>query len=397
MNKRAWLAVTLALASCGHPESKAPEQASAAPMPAVKYRGSAVSASGLHVDLSISAEGDYTVYFFDPSGDDLPAAQLRDARVESSGERAALRINDTGESWIGKGALPASADVKLSIAFSFRGNPDSVPIALNAVNAPLDYVCPMDPDVRSASPGKCPRCGMKLVTGIPDPEEYPLNLETSPPRIHAGEKAELVFTVNSPATGKPVNKFEIVHERLFHLFVVSSDLKYFVHDHPEYDGAGKFRYAANFPRAGMYRVLCDFYPAEGTPQLAPKTIFVGGPASFGEAKLAADLHPQRGRNTTAELAMEPAKPVAGSAAHLTLQLQPADGLEKFLGAWAHMLAASDDVIDLLHEHPYDSQNGRIEFDMAFPRARTYRVWIQFQRKGAVNTVAFNVPVQEGQP
>jgi hypothetical protein len=34
------------------------------------------------------------------------------------------------------------------------------------------------------------------------------------------------------------------------------------------------------------------------------------------------------------------------------------------------------------------------FNVIFPRARTYRVWIQFQRKGVVNTVAVNIPVTE---
>ena len=29
------------------------------------------------------------------------------------------------------------------------------------------FVCPMDPEVRSKGPGKCPRCGMTLVPGIP--------------------------------------------------------------------------------------------------------------------------------------------------------------------------------------------------------------------------------------
>jgi len=32
----------------------------------------------------------------------------------------------------------------------------------------LEYVCPMDKDIRSATPGKCPRCGMTLVKGIPE-------------------------------------------------------------------------------------------------------------------------------------------------------------------------------------------------------------------------------------
>jgi hypothetical protein len=77
------------------------------------------------------------------------------------------------------------------------------------------------------------------------------------------------------------------------------------------------------------------------------------------------------------------------------RLTPADGLEKYIGAWAHMLAASDDLIDLIHTHPFIADGGpQLEFTLEFPRARTYRVWVQFQRKGVVNTAHFDVPVKE---
>jgi hypothetical protein len=32
--------------------------------------------------------------------------------------------------------------------------------------------------------------------------------------------------------------------------------------------------------------------------------------------------------------------------------------------------------------------------MTFPSAGIYRVWVQSQRKGVVNTVAFNIPVRQ---
>ena len=32
--------------------------------------------------------------------------------------------------------------------------------------------------------------------------------------------------------------------------------------------------------------------------------------------------------------------------------------------------------------------------MIFPREGVYRVWVQFQNKGEVNTMAFNVPVKQ---
>ena len=332
----------------------------------------------------------------DAAGEDLPAAQASEVSLEVDGRAIPLQINDTGESWTGKGGLPV--DLASRVTFSIQGKADSATVPLTAVDLPLDYVCPMDPDVRSATPGVCPRCGMKLTMGIADPIEFPLQLLVTPPDFHAGQKVDLAFSVEIPGTGKSVSHFETVHEKLFHLFIVSNDLQYFVHDHPRYNGSGEFHYIAVFPKAGMYRVLGDYYPSGATPQLAPQTILVPGDSvSFAEAKLTPDLGVQKGSNMEVSLTTDPPHPVAGDLVRLYCQLNPADGLEKYLGAWAHMLAASDDLIDLLHEHPFNAAEGKIEFDMTFPRARTYRVWVQFQRKGVVNTVAFNVPVQSAQP
>jgi hypothetical protein len=36
---------------------------------------------------------------------------------------------------------------------------------------------------------------------------------------------------------------------------------------------------------------------------------------------------------------------------------------------------------------------RIEFEVVFPRSRAYRLWVQFQKDGIVNTVHFDVPVE----
>jgi len=39
----------------------------------------------------------------------------------------------------------------------------------------------------------------------------------------------------------------------------------------------------------------------------------------------------------------------------------------------------------------------MQFSLIFPRARTYRVWVQFQRQGVVNTAHFDVPVAVEHP
>jgi hypothetical protein len=34
----------------------------------------------------------------------------------------------------------------------------------------------------------------------------------------------------------------------------------------------------------------------------------------------------------------------------------------------------------------------VEFEVVFPQSSVYRMWVQFQRDGVVNTVHFDVPV-----
>jgi hypothetical protein len=75
-------------------------------------------------------------------------------------------------------------------------------------------------------------------------------------------------------------------------------------------------------------------------------------------------------------------------------LDPVEGFEKYLGAWGHLLAASDDLIDMVHQHPlFVDGASEVQFNMVFPRSQAYRVWVQFQRNGVVNTVHFDIPVK----
>ena len=258
----------------------------------------------------------------------------------------------------------------------------------------------MDADVRSDKPGFCSRCGMKLVLGIPEEVEYQVDLTLSPRVFHAGDKVQMAFRISDPKTSKNVTKYEIVHEKLFHMFIVSGDLKYFLHDHPVPQSDGTFLFDMIFPKPGMYRVVGDFYPAGGTPQLIPRTVIVpGGKGVELPQSDHADLKPELGvshcQNVDVELTMDPPQPMAGFKTLLFFRIKPVEGFEKYIGAWAHMLAASDDLIDLIHDHPYIADGGpQLQFNIIFPRARKYRLWVQFQRKGVVNTAEFTIPVSE---
>jgi len=257
------------------------------------------------------------------------------------------------------------------------------------------WVCPMDPDVRSSIAGVCPRCGMKLASNLPEATEYHMDLNTSPRTLRPGQPSQLIFAVHDPWKGRPVTNFQIVHEKLFHMFVISQDLEFFVHDHPVFTPDGTFRYdSLKLPKAGMYRVLADFYPDGATPQLIAKTMIVSGTPPPA-VHLTRDYSTKGASNMRVDFRTDPPQVIAGVKTQLHFTITPGDGLEKYLGAWGHMLAASEDLIDLIHTHPFIAYGGpNIQFNLTFPRPGNYRVWVQFQRNGVVNTAHFDIPVQE---
>ena len=221
-----------------------------------------------------------------------------------------------------------------------------------------------------------------------------MDLELNPRPPKPGEPVELSFHIHDPWKDNPVKNFQVVHEKLFHMFAISEDMEFFVHDHPVLGDDGVFRYRMSFPHGGMFRILGDFYPDGATPQLIAKTVLVPGtpPAPIN---LGRDYTPKKDANLEVELVTDPAVPIAHSKTMLFFTVKPAEGLEKLLGAWGHMLVASEDLVDMIHSHPYLADGGpQIQFNIIFPRAAKYRIWVQFQRLGVVNTVHFDVPVED---
>ena len=221
-----------------------------------------------------------------------------------------------------------------------------------ALADPGVYFCPMDLDVRSNEPGFCPRCRMALVAGLPDPADYHMDLTLNPAVPRAGQTATLGFTVRDPWENRTVQDFEVMHERIFHLFVMSQDLEFFQHIHPLQDAEREGLFVdVELPNPGLYQVLADFYPVGGTPQLIAKSFIVPN-GRLEAVELDADYTaPKQGENLQVELVTEPAVPIAGQETEMYFTVSPAEGLEEYIGAWGHMLAVSDDLIDTVHGHP----------------------------------------------
>lgn len=208
------------------------------------------------------------------------------------------------------------------------------------------FVCPMHPDVRVATPGTCPKCGMRLVpAGAETPGTY--LLETNPAALKAGARARLTLRVRHPVSDELVRQFVEVHEKLFHLFVVSHDLRHFEHVHPALIADGSFEIDVTLPRAGAYQLYADFWPEGGTPQLLQRTLLTAGFVDDPEtarARLQPDIGDKSDRGIIVKLQLSAGDGlVAGRQEMFRLRLSdaasgaPVTDLQPFLGASGHAL------------------------------------------------------------
>jgi hypothetical protein len=271
------------------------------------------------------------------------------------------------------------------------------------------FRCPMHPDVREKTPGTCPRCGMALVeaTAHPAAEVYRLETESSPSVLRSGIASKIRFRVRDDRTGTVVRQYETVHERAFHLFLVSQDLEHFEHLHPELRPDGSLELMLSFPRPGPYHFYADFLPAGGLPQLlhtAVVTADYDGTLADAERALVTDMADKVVDGLRVRL--ESPAQVAGREQAISVFLEDADSntpvtdLQPYLGAWGHMLILSWDLADVVHSHPIaeisDSGGPRIVFSQRFPRAGRYRLWAQFQRGGEIAVASFTLDVAEAE-
>jgi hypothetical protein len=271
------------------------------------------------------------------------------------------------------------------------------------------FVCPMHPDVRAADPGSCSKCGMALVP-LPNvaPRAFLLDVETAPAVLKPGTRTTLKLRVRDPIAGNVVTRFTEVHEKVFHLFVVSHDLTYFDHIHPTLAADGTLSIDVELPRAGGYQLYTDFLPDGATPQLLQRAIFTAGYSQdpeAGRARLVVDTAAKTHRRVHVTLTLPDGEGlVAGRPEMFRLRVsdpvsrEPVADLQPFLGAPAHGLIISEDLADALHIHPvaeFSQPAGPdIVFQTVFPHPGRYKVWTQFQRGGEVAVVSFVVQVAE---
>ena len=294
------------------------------------------------------------------------------------------------------------------------------------------WVCPMHPDYTMDVTGNCPRCGMALVRAAPfDVRDYRLDFRTVPAGRQAGEKATLRFSIFHPGTGEPIKKFEVVHERQYHLFVISQDMEYFQHIHPAQQAGRHVVDRRDAAKAGYYKILSDFLPGGGAVAV-PRAAARHAPGYAGD--LAADsarLVPDTDLtktvdDVTATLSYDPAPFIARAVRPSEFSPdrhrdRPADhrpsDVSRRVRAHAHHERRHGGLRPLAparHRGDADDDGGPpqflippgadleklrggpdVTFDGLVPKAGRYRAWTQFRRNDKVYTFAFTFTAVAG--
>lgn len=227
--------------------------------------------------------------------------------------------------------------------------------------------------------------------------------------------AETVLTMTlRNAQGQPATKFDVVHDKQAHLLLARKDLAHFQHLHPTVDG-GKgvmTMEGLTFPAPGEYRLFLDATPAGDKNVVLTHDVSVGDRADAQAEPIAPDssLEKMFG-DTIVRLVMEPTPLHSGQEASLTFELsdaasnEPIKDLQRYLGAWGHLVILRAETLDFLHAHPQEAggehaghaateeAGSTVTFHTKFERGGVYRVYGQFQRANDLVTAIFTLEVQ----
>jgi len=208
--------------------------------------------------------------------------------------------------------------------------------------------------------------------------------------------------------GVTLQQFATVHEKIMHVIVVRDDLTQFQHVHPAHEArTGRFTVGGLvLPTAGRYRLFADFTPegAMAGPDGQPMgvTVPVDLQVSNGGANRPEALPPASDTATVGDYEVTLSRPDtlrAGDAQELTFAIRRegvvVSDLEPYLGANGHAVVLREGDLAFIHSHaledPEALRAGRLPFMLQFAEPGRYRMFVQFQHRGAVQTAAFTLP------
>ncbi|MGX1564069.1 hypothetical protein [Streptomyces sp. NPDC055506] len=241
-----------------------------------------------------------------------------------------------------------------------------------------------------AGQGAPPAGGLQISEG-----GYTLDLET--PRVTAGQRADLRFTVRD-GSGRAVTAYQREHDKELHLIVASRDLVTYRHLHPSRAADGTWSIPVDLPRAGGYRVFADFTPAKKNARnlTLGADLAASGPYQPEKLPSASTTAETDGYEVELAGALRP-----GKASELKLRVsragKPVTDLQPYLGAYGHLVALRSGDLAYLHVHPNGEPGDgttrpgpAVSFTATAPSTGSYRLFLDFKHEGKVRTAAFTV-------
>ncbi|MFC7372926.1 hypothetical protein ACFQPF_14815 [Fictibacillus iocasae] len=213
----------------------------------------------------------------------------------------------------------------------------------------------------------------------------------------AGKISEIKITIQDKSR-KPINDYKTQHEKKLHLIVVSKDLSYFHHIHPEFKGDGTFTVSNTFPKGGEYKLIADFVPAGGEEVTLTEWLEVKGDKAENKLIKPDGELVKEADGKQVELTFPDGNPKAGEETKLTFTInengKPVINLQPYLGAVGHVVILSEDTENYLHVHPLDesAKGPKAEFATTFPKKGVYKIWGQFQQDGELFITDYTIEV-----
>ncbi|MGM0867517.1 MAG: F510_1955 family glycosylhydrolase [Bacillota bacterium] len=212
-----------------------------------------------------------------------------------------------------------------------------------------------------------------------------------------GNKQTLQINIKD-SSGEPIDKFDIEHEKLMHLIIVSEDLSIFQHIHPEFKGNGLFKVSTSFPQGGRYKLIADVVPSGQETSTVTKWIDIDG-KSNKEAVIVDESLTKEVDGRRISLSFED-QIQSNKDMTMTFTLkddqtgESINDLKPYLGAIGHVVIVSEDGEQYVHSHPMNNETSGPEatFMTVFPERGVYKIWGQFNHKGKIVTVPFVVEV-----
>lgn len=129
-----------------------------------------------------------------PNGPESPPASVSLASTESPG--AASAGNAQGDTIRVEGPdQHANHNHAAASMDSAQSGPPAAPLQEGSSDSSAIYTCPMHPEVKSPQPGQCPKCGMKLVLKGKPGAAVPAPARAAPATAHdSGSPKSVVYT-----------------------------------------------------------------------------------------------------------------------------------------------------------------------------------------------------------